>query len=204
MPSSVLGKKKLRQTQIQIRKSKQQQLLQPTRKKIRFTFLSPNEQLLYFKIPESIEVFSPRIPNDCVICSLQFLKIINSYEATDLRLRMIKRNTADGISFDDIIIILGKKLQTKYKDIYFRDIPYSKAYLLFEAIPMEHAFVVGLHPKNGQSVGHMVILFKDHRGQIGLIDPQNDHVCINSECSKYLETFTHERLTVFIGKPISG
>lgn len=201
MSSSVLGKKKLTQTQIQVRKS--QQSTQPPKKKIRFTFLNANEQLIFFKIPASIEVSSPRIPNDCVICSLQYLKIINSAEATELRIRMIQRNTGHGISIEDIIIVLGIKLQKNYKDIQFRDIPNSKAYLLFEAIPKEHAFVVGLHPK-GSGIGHMVVFFKDHNGQLGLIDPQNDHICINNECLNYLGNFSDQMFTIFVGKPISG
>lgn len=202
MPSSVLGKKKLRQTQIQVRKSGQQQ---PAPKRTRFTFLGPNEQLIFFKIPPTIEASSssPRIPNDCVVCSLLFLKIITSREATELRLRMIQRTAGYGISIADIITLLTSKMGKKYSNVDFRTIPNSKGYLLFEAIPPQHAFVVGLHPKDRhQPIGHMVVLFKDHNGKLGLIDPQNDQMCYSDQCMNYLSRFSQESLTVFVGKPI--
>lgn len=201
MPS-ILGKKKLSQTQIQVRKNKQQ-LQQPARKKSKLSFLGSKEQLIFFKVPSTIQVTSPRIPNDCVICSLEFLKIITVKEATDLRVQLIKRNSRYGITIEEIIHLLKSKLQQRFKKIEFRNIPSTDDYLLFNEIPPSHAFIVGLHPEKSGNIGHMVIFFKDHQGQIGLIDPQADHVCLNQQCLDYLKDYSKDEMTIFIGTPYS-
>lgn len=194
----VLGKTKRQQTSIPIRKSIEQQRVI---KKARFSFLGNKERLLFFPIPKTIDLGSPRVPNDCVICSLQFLKIINTSQAVQLRLQLINSMNNAGITINQIIHILTLKLEPKYTHIQFRDIPFIKANLLFEEIPNNNAFVVGLHPKNSYYVGHMIIFFKDSQGVVGLIDPQNEYYCTQTACMTYLNQFNNQVFTVFIGIP---
>lgn len=194
----VLGKKRLNQTQIQVRKSKQ---IEPQRKKTRFSFLGTNEEVIYFKIPSTIQAYSPRIPNDCVICSLSFLKVISNAQATQLRIALLNRPYGVGISSEDIEHILTTKLKSKYDHIRHANIMFSTLDLLFHDIPRSHAIIVGLHPKDVNSIGHAVVLFKDMNGTLGLIDPQQDHICYDRDCVTYLSNYNPQTLTIFVGTP---
>jgi hypothetical protein len=113
---------------------------------------------------------------------------------------MIERSTGYGISTADIIHLLRQKMSSHYKNIDFRNVPPSKTYLLFDEIPKAHAFVVGLHPRQSSTIGHMVIFFKDINGKLGVIDPQLEHVCYNEQCTDYLAHFNDEIITVFVGQ----
>lgn len=191
-------------TTIRIRKpSSSQQEQQTRRKRTRYSFLGDKEQLLYFPIPTSIHVDSPRVPNDCVICSLRYLNVITTSQATQLRKHLIQRTDVQGLEMSSIIRILKHKMQAKYSRVEFRSIAYPNTKFLFDDIPPNHAFVVRLGAKKNSrtSVGHMIVLFKDGGGQLGLIDPQNDFRCYRDQCMTYLDHFDNEELTVFVGTP---
>lgn len=175
------GKKRGRQQQERraiIRKTRTE--TEPKRRRTSYL----QNHLITFKIDREMlyRTYSKSM-TDCVICSFQFLKIVNSTEADYLRAQ-VERN---GVTIDNILKIMNAKFKNKYFDIRMENVSFESVYQIADILPRSSATIVMFNvPKTGER-GHMAILAKDAHGIPGLIDPQQRLALTGTDLERYVD-----------------
>lgn len=158
-------------------------------KKRRTSYL--NNHLLVFPINNKFRVTSKKVPQDCFICTLQYLSILDELYADMLRTFIIGR----GASIEQMLAVLRVVLKDDYKKIETETLPFDSIYQLFDLLTPSSATIVGFMFPN--SSGHIVLLAKDENSKIGIIDPQSDVMCVQEECDEYIKPYRNQPFLIF-------
>lgn len=169
--------------------------VQHVSKKVRDRYL---KDLLIFPINDHFRVTSKKIVNDCFICTLEYLQILDPALAHLIRTLM----GTEGLSYEKMLTILEYKLSSQYRSIHSVDVHFDKNFDLFEQLQPSEAMIVMLYNKTG-NLHHITIFAKDNLGRACIVDPQIETICVADQCSDYLDHFRNDVLMTFIGKPIT-
>lgn len=186
------GKKRERQQQSIVRKVKKNGAqVEPKRRRTSYF----QNHLFIFKIdPKMLFRTYSKSMTDCVICTLEFLKIINDQQAHYLRTQVEK---GGGVQNSMIPDILNHVLNYRFKNIAMEAVAFDSVYQIGDVLqPSTATIVIFDVPKTGQ-IGHMCILAKDKHGIPGLIDPQQRLALTGIELERYVDTQWDRRLLIF-------
>lgn len=182
-PPSILRKRGTKQRQLQGRVEV---------KRRRLTYLS--DHLLIFQINQSFRVESKKTPNDCFVCTLEYLDILDNDMANMLRTFV----TGKGVYIDQMLSVLKYTLRNKYRQIQNEYIPFDSIYLLFDLLVPSSATIIGFtRPGAMNNIGHIVLLAKDVNSRIGIIDPQMEFTCVQEQCEDYVKPFQNSPILIF-------
>ncbi len=181
-----LTKKRVHEQEI-IRKKKQ--MMETIPKKRRTSYLS--NHLLVFTINNTFRVQSRRMPMDCFICTLEYLRILDKDHADMFRALV----TGRGATVDQMLAILRVILKEQYNKIESESLPFDSIYQLFELLTPSTATIVGFVSNSG--VGHIVLLAKDMNGRVGIIDPQEEKMCVQEYCEEFVRPYRNNPLFIF-------
>lgn len=162
----------------------------PEPKRRRLSYLM--DHLLIFPLSQSFRVESKKVPNDCFVCTLEYLSILDKGTAKMLRAFV----TEKGVMPDQMLEILQYTLKGEYRSIKYELIPFESLQQLFELLPPSSATIIGFQ-RVANSVGHVVMLAKDVHNHVGIIDAQINQTCVGRGCEAYVQPFRHRPFLIF-------
>jgi hypothetical protein len=181
-------KKRVHQQQL-IRKRKS---VETEPKKRRTSYLK--DHLLIFPINDKFRVSSQKTPQDCFVCTLQYLSILDNLSADMLRTFV----TGRGATVEQMIAVLRVVLRDTYDRIDTERVTFDTLYQLFDLLSPSTATIIGLSKPSG--LGHIVLLAKDANSRIGIVDPQSETICIQQQCDDYVRPYITEPILIFTHK----
>jgi len=163
---------------------------QPKRRRLSYL----QNHLLTFKLQSDFRVESKRTPNDCFLCTLEYVKILPKETAEMLRSFVYQK----GVETEQMLSILKFSLKDKkkYTNIRMEMIePFDTIYQIIDLLSPSSATILGLQRKN--QIGHVVLLAKDIHNNVGIIDTQINQTCVGIQCNAYLKKFVDEPFLIF-------
>lgn len=169
-----------------IRKRKEEQRA-PKRRRVSYL----QDHLVTFPLSQNFRVDSKKTPNDCFVCTLEYLSILDKNTARMLRTFI----TEKGVSPDQMLEVLRYTLRPGDK-IQYELIPFESIYQLFDLLPPSSATIIGFQ-RMSTSVGHVVLLAKDVDSKIGIIDAQVNETCVGKACDAYIAPYRNRPFLIF-------
>lgn len=170
-----------------IRKRKEEQS-EPKRRRVSYL----ENHLLTFDLSHQFRVDSKKTPNDCFICTLEYLSILDKDTAKMLRAFV----TEKGIHPDQMLNVLNYTLKDTYGKIQYELIPFDSIYQLFDLLAPSTATIIGLQ-RTSMGIGHVVLLAKDIHSHVGIIDAQINQTCVGKKCDEYVAPYLNRPLLIF-------
>lgn len=162
--------KRTRQQQSIVRKKKPIETQQP--KKRRTSYFKSH--LVMIPIRETYEFSNVRkMPMDCSICALEYLKMITPPQAQAFRDLYGTR----GIQPYQFGVMLQLILE---RDVAMEKVAVESIYQIADVLDLSTATILLLKTRN-ETGGHITILAKDRAGIVGIIDPQLEQMFVGKQ-----------------------
>lgn len=197
------GKKRKAQTSV-VRKAKQQRAAKvPNVQDVHLRSIAYLEKkLLMFPIDrQNFRVTSMRVPNDCFMCAIEYLKIITPKYSQSLK-KILDVQNVGGVYIETMQGILTIGLLNTFKNIKHEFVTFGTLRYIREVMPNNTATIMGLYIWTGTKKirprGHIVLLIKDNFGNFGIFDAQSHYKCVTRQsCDDYLSDYEDHKILIF-------
>lgn len=130
------------------------------------------------------------VVTDCTINTLYFLKFLDKDDAKELAKEANKqRGISDTKVMQIIFDFYQKRNKTEEHTVYTEE---KSLDWILEQLPPNHSTMALFH-STVQPVGHALVLYKTHEGQLGIYDPQQEIIVTNHMAMTAYKKFELEK-----------